>query len=62
MLRDCLKKREKNIKYKKGEIDSTLSMEGIRRENQIQILTQTPFFMPVLGRVMLDSLRSRSST
>ena len=35
---------------------------GFTRENQIQILTQTPFFKPILGRVMLDSLRSQSST
>ena len=37
-------------------------MEGITRENQIEILTQTLFFMPIPGQVMLDSLRSRSST
>ena len=37
-------------------------MEGITRENQIQILTQTLFFMQIPGQVMLDSLRSRSST
>ena len=37
-------------------------MEGIKRENQIQILTQTPFLMQVVGRVMLDLLESQSST
>ena len=47
MMRDCLNKR-KNIKYKR-EIDYTLSMEGITRANQIQILTQILFFMPVLN-------------
>ena len=30
-------------------------MEGITREDKIKILTQTPFLMLVLGRVMLDS-------
>ena len=55
MIRDCLKKREKNINYKKRNRFYTI-LEGIRREYQIQILTQTPFLMLVLGRVMLDSL------
>ena len=31
-------------------------MEGITRENDIQILTQTSFLMQVIGRVMLDLL------
>ena len=35
---------------------STLSMVGITRESKIQILTQTPFFMLVLGLVKLDML------
>ena len=37
---------------------SLIFMEGITKEYQIQILTQTPFFMPVLGRMMLDSILS----
>ena len=48
-----------NLKYRNRYI---LSMEGITRENHIQILTQIPFFMLVLGRVMLDSSQSQSST
>ena len=44
---------EKRINLKR-EIGFTLSKDGITREDQIQIFTQIPFFMPVIGQVMLD--------
>ena len=47
---------------KKREIVFILSMEMIARENHNQILIQTLFCILVLGRVMLDSLRSQYST
>ena len=59
-MRDCLNrvigklanderliKEKEKIENIKMKIGSTLSMEGITGENQIQILTQTPFFIPV---------------
>ena len=38
------------------------TIEGITREYHIQILSQTSFCMLILGRVIIYSLRSRSST
>ena len=49
---------EEKITNIKIEIGFKPSTEWITRENHIQILTQTPFLMLVLGRVMLDSLQS----
>ena len=51
-MRDYLKKREQTIKYKKGNT-VILSMEEITRENNIQILIQSSFFMLALGGLML---------
>ena len=51
-----------NLKYKKRNRVYTIHGGDYKKKNQIQILTQTPFFVPVLSQVILDSLRYQSST